>query len=90
MRGFDERGHLFGLFVGLHVLLGVVGEIRVAGWVPGVEQCPFGLFEDVLGDGESEPQDLQRVVDVFLAHIGHGASLAKQMDTCQSAPFMVQ
>src|SRR3954451_1765229 len=88
MRGFDEHGHLFGLLVGLHVLLGVVGQIRVASWVPGVKQRSSGLGEGFWSQRKGKPQDLQRMVDVFFTHIGHGTSLAKRMEACQSVHSM--
>ncbi len=74
---FDEFGHLFGLLVGLHVFLGVVGQIRVAGRVPGVQQHSSGPIEGFGGDGEGESQHLQCMVHVFLGHIIHLASVTK-------------
>lgn len=49
-----------------------------------MQECLSGLSEGFSRDGEGESQYLQSVVHVFLAHIGHEASLAKRMYACQT------
>ena len=72
---FDDLGHLFGLLVGLHVALGVVGQVGVAGRVPGLEQRSPGLIKGFVGDREGQSQYFQCMVHVFLCDIGHSPSL---------------
>ena len=54
-----------------------------------MEQYSSGSGKGFRSDGEGESQYLQRMGDVFLVHIGHGASLAKQMDACQTLPTVL-
>ena len=57
--GFDFLGHLFSLFVHLHVFLGVVREIGIAAGIPGMQQF-FALDVQLfLGDRQIEAEDLR-------------------------------
>ncbi len=83
--GFDESGHLLGFLVRLHVLRGVVGQIRKARGIPGVEEHAPGPLQRILVKGGRQVQDFHRVIHVFLGHaMGHGGTVTKLTRSCQS------
>ena len=74
----DEICHLFRLFVGMHVLLRIVGEAGIARRVPVIELDALRTFQVFTRDGEREAKNFQRMGDVLLGDVVHGRSLPKR------------
>jgi hypothetical protein len=69
IRRFDLPGHLFGFCVGLHVFLGIVGQVGEAAGRPGVQELLAPLIQLVTGIGLREGEEFQGFGEEFLGHV---------------------